>query len=178
MEPAEWAAVAAVTSAVVGAGSQVMGGLQSRSAGGANMQIAQDNANLDRAQAQSDAADMRVKNRKALGSIRANAGANGLLASEGSPLEGLLDSAATGELNVSRRIWQGDVQALRELQGGALSQQKADAAATGSFLGAGASLLTGASKAKGLFDFGGGGKATSTQIGGPDGFGGLNAPIQ
>lgn len=129
-------------------------------AAGANAAISQQNAQLAKERAAADAADIAVTNRKNLGSIRANAGANGLVVEDGSPLEAILDSAATGELNRQRRLWQGDVEArgfMVDAFGEELKGYQAQQKATAGIIGGAASLLSGGSKLAGLFTGGGGG---------------------
>lgn len=162
----ETAAIAVpMISSLASAGASVAGGLQSGAAGAANRQIAEyqaqrleQNAQMERDMAAADAADMRVENRKGLGSIRAQAGASGLVVEDGSPLEALMDSAAAGELNVQRRLWQGEVKARGLLTdanaarvGGILAQERGNSAQTAGFIQGGSSLLTAGSQAGKLF---------------------------
>lgn len=165
--------IAAVAS-IASAGMSVLSGGQAQQGGALNQQIANQNAQIARDKAQADAADIEVKNRKAMGSIRAGAGASGLLASDGSPLEATMSSAATGELNRQRRLWQGDLEARTDEIGGYSDSVAGNSAAMKAYGNAGSSLLTGISKVKDLLNPSApNGRVTSTQIGGPDGFGGL-----
>ena len=101
--------------AVVSGAMNIMGGLSqvgaANQAASVNSTLALQRARTAREIAAVDAEDIAVATRKSLGSTRANAGASGLLISDGSPLEALMDSAQTGELNRQRRLWAGEMEA-------------------------------------------------------------------
>lgn len=130
-----------------------------------NARIAHDNAEAAKARALVDAGEIAIATRKGLGTTRANAGANGLVIEDGSPLEALLDSAAIGELNRQRRLWQGDMEArdfemqgrgfMVDAYGEELRGYQAQQRTQGALIGGAASLLTGASKLAGMFSSGG-----------------------
>lgn len=147
----EVAAAAAVASALVATASFIRQGQNAGDAGGINAEIASKNAQIERDRANAEAHDIAIQNRKALGSIRAGAGASGLLVEDGSPLEAVLDSAATGELNVRRRIWQGELQGRAAEVDAYTAGLKGQNAAFSAYANAGSSLLTAGSKAAGLF---------------------------
>ncbi|WP_428668031.1 hypothetical protein [Reyranella sp.] len=153
---------AAAVGSVASAGLQIYGGLQQASAANqaasVNSTLALQRARTARDVAAADAADIAINTRKTLGSTRAAAGASGLLIEDGSPLEALMDNAATGELNRQRRLWAGEqeargfmVDAYGEQVRGWQGAQKGYAAAAGGAAG----LLTGGSKLYGLLNGGG-----------------------
>ena len=135
-------------------GMSIMGGMNSAaSTAAANMRkfiVALLAANLARAAGGADAEDIALQTRRTLGSIRANAGAGGVIVDEGSPLETTIAAAGAGELNRLRRLWQGEVSARNALLGG-VAAQRSDTSMS-SYAQAGSSLLTGVSKVRDLLD--------------------------
>lgn len=133
-------------------GMSVMSGLNSSASTSAanqtNMILAQQAANQARDEAKADAEDIALQTRRTLGSIRANAGASGVIVDEGSPLETNIAAAGAGELNRLRRLWKGDVAARNALLGGYAAQRQDTSMS--SYAQAGSSLLTGVSKVKDL----------------------------
>lgn len=146
MEPFSWTAAAAIVGSLASVGGMVMQGMRAGQAGQVNTAIFDRNAQIARDKAEADAQDIAIKNRQALGSIRASAGASGLLADEGSPLEALLTSAQQGEVNRRRRLWEGQIEADNAQLGGYASAVQTSNAQWSAYGQAGASLLTGASK--------------------------------
>lgn len=135
-------------------GMSIMGGMNSAASTAAanksNMIVAQQAANQARDEAAADAEDIALQTRRTLGSIRANAGAGGVIVDEGSPLETTIAAAGAGELNRLRRLWQGEVSARNALLGG-VAAQRSDTSMS-SYAQAGSSLLTGVSKVRDLLD--------------------------
>lgn len=166
MEPMEWAAIFAAVSAAVATASFVQSGQNASAAGDFNSRVANQNAQIARDQATKEANDIAIQNRKAMGAIRAGAGASGLLIEDGSPLEAVIDSAATGELNVRRRLWQGELQGRNAEIDAYTAQVKGQNAAFSAYGNAASSLLTAGSRTAGLFAKGGGGGETKFPIGG------------
>lgn len=146
------AAYAGLAAAAVSAGTAIMSATSARGAGQTNAAFGYQNAQTARDKAAADAQDIDVKTRKSLGSIRAGAGASGLLTDEGSPLEAILESSQNGELNRQRRLWRGEQEARADMIGAFGDQQRGDNAALAGYGTAGASLLTGASKLKDLLN--------------------------
>lgn len=133
-------------------GMSIMGGMNSAagtaSANQANAILAQQAAQQARDEAKADAEDIALQTRRTLGSIRANAGAGGVIVDEGSPLETVIASAGAGELNRLRRLWRGEVDARNALLGGVAAQRQDNSM---SYYGqAGSSLLNGVSKVRDL----------------------------
>lgn len=133
-------------------GMSIMGGINSSASTAAanktNMILAQQAAQQARDEAAADAEDIALQTRRTLGSIRANAGAGGVIVDEGSPLETTIASAGAGELNRLRRLWQGEVSARNALLGGYAAQRQDTSMS--SYERAGSSLLTGVSKVRDL----------------------------
>lgn len=161
---------ASAAASIASAGMSIIGGMQSGAATGAantaNMVIGQQNAQLARDQAAADAQDIALSNRKSIASLRATAGASGLLVEDGSPLEAIVASAGAGELNRQRRLWQGELDARNAELGGYAAQRTNNQMST--YAAAGSSLLTGVSKVNDLL--------SSTSSRPPSPFGGPNAP--
>lgn len=171
MSGGEILAGASAAGSLFSAGASVFGGMSASGQGAAARQIAEFNAHLAeedaavaRDRAASDAEDIRISTRKSLGALRADAGASGLVASEGSPLEAQVEAAGVGELNRLRRLWSGEMEARQHTieaigyrSRGAMAQYQGDQAAFGAYAGAGASLLTGASRLYNFFGSSGGG---------------------
>lgn len=159
----------AVTTAI-SAVSAISAGQQQSAAANYQAQLARRDAQLSRDMATSDVTDLRRSHARALGSIRANAAASGLLADDGVALEAVLASTAEGELEANRRKWQGDVQAQRSESEALAYEVRAREARSSGFFKAGASLLTGASRMYGMLGGGGGATVSSSRMD-PTGFG-------
>lgn len=161
---------ASAVASIASAGMSIIGGMNASAAtsssNAANMAVANENARLAKDMAEADAQDIALSTRKSLASVRANAGASGLLVEDGSPLEVAIDVAGTGELNRQRRLWQGNLDARNaQLQG--YQSQRADSS-MGYYERGGASLLTGVSKVRDLLDT----KTSTPAAGGVGGVGG------
>lgn len=149
----------AAAGSLASAGMSIIGGLQGNQSGAAstawanqmNMQMAQRSAAIARDRARSDASDIEASTRRTLASIRANAGASGLLVDEGSPLETVIASAGAGELNKQRRLWEGELEAQDAEIGGVAAQRTFTPSYTGIASG-GAQLLTGVSRVRDLLN--------------------------
>lgn len=148
-------AAASVASAAYG----IIGGMQANDQGAAgtdwanqmNRQSAQRQAAITRDRAQSDAKDIDVETRRALATVRANAGASGLLVDEGSPLETTIAVAGAGELSRQRRLWEGELDAQdAEISG--VASQRSFTPSYGGIAAGGAQLLNGVSRVRDLLD--------------------------
>lgn len=150
------------------AGMSIMGGMSAAAGGGAansaNSILAQQAAQQARDEAAADAEDIALSTRRTLGSIRANAGAGGVIVDEGSPLETTIASAGAGELNRLRRLWQGEVAARNALLGGFAAQRQDNS--MGYYGAAGSSLLNGVSRVRDLLSSRGGATTPSSPYGG------------
>lgn len=161
-------AVGSVAS-IAGGAFQIAGGLNQISAASTtssvNSTLDQQRATTARQMATADAADIQTTTRKTIGSVRAGAGAAGLVGNDGSPLEAILDNAQTGELNRQRRLWQGEMQARdfmvdaygEQMKGWQSAQRGYAAIASGA-----SSILNGVSGVSGMFGPGGGGGFTGS----------------
>lgn len=144
---AQIVAAAASTAAVAyGAYQQ---GQASSNAAKYQAQVSQRNAGIARQNAALQAKQQDRLNRLRLGTIRANAGAAGGVANEGSALDIIADSAIQGELKRQDIIRAGEIKASGFEAGASLSTFEAGQAATSGRIGAGAALLQGASSTAG-----------------------------
>lgn len=119
--------------------------------------LARRDAQLQREMAASDVGDLRRSHRRQIGTLRANAAASGLLVDDGASLEAQLASQSEAELEALRRKWSGDVSAQRHEGEAIMYEARAREARTSGYFRAGASLLTGASRAYGMLGGGMGG---------------------
>ena len=110
-----------------------------------NAEMAQQQAERERQIADRDAADHRRRNSRVLAASRARRAGSGVT-SQGSPL--LVDEATAAEIELGAQdiLVGGASRAFGFEQEAALSKSRAKSARTGSFLQAGSTLLTGASK--------------------------------
>lgn len=133
---------------LVGAGLSAIGtinaGNQEAAADQTNAEIARQNAQIATADANSQAAIDKQQTEKQLGVIASQAGASGIVAGVGSPLDVMADQAATGELARQLDLYRGVVQASGNLTQANLLQQQATAAQEGALYRAGGTILTGA----------------------------------
>lgn len=116
-----------------------------------NAQVAERNAGVARGQAASQADQLAIEHRRALGTARAAFGANGLDMS-GSALDVIQDAATTGALDENRALYKGDVEAIGDIDQATSYKNKAkydleagQTAATSAYVGIGSSLLKGLS---------------------------------
>jgi hypothetical protein len=137
-----------------------------------NAQVEGQKADLARERATADAAEIERQNRFAIGSLRANAGASGTVAGAGSNLEAELYDAQQGELNVLKRKWQGEVEAIDaqnqvnvDVSEGKYAAYQGDQARTSGIFKAASTLLTGVTGIKSLLPTG-----TTGSRGNPDAF--------
>lgn len=145
--------VVLIVSTIVAAGVSAYGAYaQGQSASKASKyqsQVAQRNAAIARQNAALQAKQQDRLNRLRLGTIRANAGAAGGVANEGSVLDIVADSAMQGELQRQDIIRAGEIKASGQEAGGALDLFEGRSAAQAGNLRAGAALLAGASSTAG-----------------------------
>lgn len=127
---------------------QVVGTLQSarasENAANYNAAVARNNAASARDQADADARRQRILGEKALGGIRAAAGASGITM-EGSPLDVLGESAANAELDVLSIKYKGELRAMGHESDATLDAAKASNTRTTGYLAAAGTLLEGGS---------------------------------
>lgn len=100
---------------IASAAMQVAGSFQqaqaAKAAGRYNAEVAYRNAAIARASAASDQGDMGRQQARVLGAIRAGYGASGVTM-EGSPMDVFQSSAAESELDILRRGYQGELEAM------------------------------------------------------------------
>lgn len=110
-----------------------------------NAQVSEQNAQIVRQQAAEEESRARREGRRLLGRQRAAIGASGIQV-EGSPLDVLADTAAELELDALTVRHRGLLEALGLTQQASLDRARARSARTAGFIGAGASLLSGAAE--------------------------------
>lgn len=110
-----------------------------------NAQIAEQNAALARQQGAENADRTRREGRRRAGAIRAAFGASGV-SLEGSPIDVLTDQAVENELDALTAENQGLLQSTAFQNTASLDRANARNSRTGAIIGAGASLLSGASQ--------------------------------
>lgn len=140
--------VASALATVVGAGVSAIGainaGNEQAAADRTNAAIQRQNATIQTAQAQSQSEIDKRQTEEQLGTIAAQAGASGIVAGVGSPLDVMSDQAATGELTRQLDLYRGTVAASGNLTQANLFGQQASAAQQGALYQAGGTILTGA----------------------------------
>jgi hypothetical protein len=142
---AEAALAVSLASTAVSAASSIAQGNAAKSAANYNAAVARQNADIARANAAADAAKQERQGRLLAGRQRAAIGASGITA-EGSPLEVMADSALESELDALTTRYRGELQARSYGQDATLQGMRGDAAQQAGYIGAGTSLLLGASK--------------------------------
>lgn len=150
MTGVEIAAAAAVAASAVAAYSSVQAGQAQNKMAKYNAQVAEQQAKAQRDAAayQADRArEQAAKNRSAQ---RVAAAASGVTP-EGSPLELLGDTAAMDEMNALVIKYNGEVGASQSESRATLDRMQGRQAVTSSYLSAGSSLLSGASKASQIY---------------------------
>jgi homoserine kinase len=150
--------VAGLAGSIVSAGSSILGGMQENNsakaqANAADMEAEQmaQNAGQQRAEAQQEAIAKRREARLAQSRNQAVAAASGGGADDPGVLDINSDIAGEGEFNALTALYQGEARA-RGMEGDSAAKKyeakslrrAGSAARTGSFIGAGASLLSGA----------------------------------
>lgn len=138
---------------IVGGAIQAVGALQSANATARaaeyNAQVADRNRLIILQQADAEASDKILENKRRMSSIRAQYGAAGIDLA-GSPLEVLQDSAIEGALDVSRTRYKGELRAIEQTDNAQLSRMEASNARTAGTISAVGSLFGGFSKGYGL----------------------------
>jgi hypothetical protein len=137
-------ALAALSAGVSAAGAIAQGNA-AKSAANYNAAVARQNADIARANSAADADKQERQGRLLAGRQRAAVGASGITP-EGSPLEVMADSALESELDALTTRYRGELQARSYGQDATLQGMRGDAAQTAGYVGAGADLLSGASK--------------------------------
>lgn len=133
--------------AVVGAVSAIQQGRAQQAAANYNAQISMQNAEIARADAEMQAAQVQRENVLRLGAIRAAQGASGGAAGEGSVLDVLGDVAAQGELERQFTIYQGEQRARGFVNTAQLDRYSGQQARSAGFMRAGTELLSGGARA-------------------------------
>lgn len=138
--------------AVVGAVSAIQQGKAAKSAANFNAAIADQNAQISRADAAAQAQQIDRENYMRLGAIRAAQGKSGGAAGEGSVLDVLGDAAAQGELDKQYAIYQGEQRARGYTNTASLDRYSGRNAQTAGYMKAGTELLGGGAKAYSSYD--------------------------
>jgi hypothetical protein len=138
-------ALIAVSAAVSAAGAIAQGNA-AKSAANFNATVARQNAMIGSANAAADADRQREQAERLGGRQRAATGASGITP-EGSPLDVMADSALSAELDALTTQYRGELQARSYGQEATLQKMRGNAAQQAGYIGAGAALLSGASKA-------------------------------
>ncbi len=138
----EFAAIASLAGAAVGAVSSVAAGQAQANAAAFNAEVAQQQAERERQIAEREAADFRRQQSRVLAASRARRAGAGVTF-QGSPLLVNESTAAEIELSVQNILVGGETRASRLRQQAALERANASSARTGGILGAGSTLLTG-----------------------------------
>lgn len=133
--------------AVVGALSAIQQGRAAQAAANYNATINAQNAEISRADAAMEATQVQRENALRLGAIRANQGASGGAAGEGSVLDVLGDVAAQGELERQFVLYQGEQRARGFTNTAQLDRYSGRQARSASYMRAGTELLSGGAKA-------------------------------
>ena len=141
---AEVAIFAALASTAVGVYSSMAQADAQEDAARYNAAVAENDANAAAQQSQYEAQRIRDRNRRILASQRANQAKSGL-ALTGSFSDVQLDSAIQGEMDALAAIYTGQINAGSAEARAQLSRMEGRAAKRAGYLGAGGSLLTGAS---------------------------------
>lgn len=133
--------------AVIGAVSAIQQGRAQQAAANYNAQISMQNAEISRADAEMQAAQVQRENVLRLGAIRAAQGASGGAAGEGSVLDVLGDVAAQGELERQFVLYQGEQRARGFTNTAQLDRYSGQQARSAGYLRAGTELLSGGARA-------------------------------
>lgn len=134
-----------VAGSVMSAIGAIQQGQAAKSAAEYNATIAMQNAEIARSNARAKAQQQERETYLRLGSIRANQGASGGTANEGSVLDVIGDVAAQSELEKQQIIYQGELQARGFQNEATLETFAGDTKQTAGYWKAGSELLSGAS---------------------------------
>ncbi len=130
---------------LVAAGGSVYSGIQQQKAAEASADTAEEAAAATREKAAYDEKMHREKMQKILSSQQAAYGTSGVT-TEGSPLLVMEDTARQGELDALAIRYGGDVEAAQKRSAANLYRMQGNTAMTSGIIGAGSSLLSGATK--------------------------------
>lgn len=139
-----WASLAGAAVAAYGAYQQ---GQAAKKSANYNAQVAQQNALIARQQARLRAQQQDRNNRLRMGTIRANAGASGGVANEGSVLDIISDNAIQNELAKQEILHSGEIKAAGFTNTATLDRFQGRAAERAGNLKAGSAIIGGASSA-------------------------------
>ena len=143
--------VATGVSTAMGALSAIQQGNAAKAAANYNATINAQNAEISRADAAMEATQVQRENALRLGAIRANQGASGGAAGEGSVLDVLGDVAAQNELERQFVIYQGEQRARGFTNTAQLDRYSGKQAQKAGYMRAGTELLSGGAKAYGSY---------------------------
>lgn len=142
-----------VLGSVVGAMGAIAQGNAAAAAANYNAEIAERNAQAARISAASEAAAVKRKTDRQLGTARAAIGASGITV-EGTPLDVLAETAALGETDRQMVLWKGENQAVGYESEAELNRMQASSARTTGYFSAASSLLTGISRSSSGYGYG------------------------
>jgi hypothetical protein len=157
------AAGAAVASTAVSAVGAIQQGKAAQASAKFNADMMSRNAQIARQQAAAEEEKHRRLTYMRQGAARAAYGASGV-SIEGSPLDILEQSAAQEELDALNIRYRGEIGAQSSEGQAALSSMSGDAAMQAGYIGAGSSILLGASKAGGIYARSGSSSTTQKYI--------------
>jgi hypothetical protein len=143
----ETATILGIGALVTSAAGATYAGIQQSNAADYSASVSEQAARAAKDKAQYDENKHREMVRQIISSQNALYGKSGVDMT-GSPLLTLEDTAGQGELDALAIRHGGDVEAARQRSAAALAEMKGDSAFTSGLIGAGSSLLTGASKVK------------------------------
>jgi hypothetical protein len=136
-----------IAGAVISAIGAIQQGQAAKASSDFNATVSQQNAQIARQNAADQAAQADRESYLRLGAIRAAAGASGGASGEGSVLDVLADSASQSELEKQNIIYRGELQARGYTNTAMLDTYSGNQAKSGSYLKAGAELLSGGANA-------------------------------
>ena len=143
--------IAMVLATAVSAYSSYESGQQQKKASEYNASVAEWQAGEARKAAELKASDYQKEAALRLSRMRASYGASGVETTEGTPLLVLMESAKEAETDRQRILYGGEVSSWGLLSQATLDRYAGKGAARAGTLGAGASLLSGASSAASIY---------------------------
>ncbi len=147
-----WVAIIiAVAAAMASAYASYSSGQQQKKAANFNSQVAAGNARQAQQAAAAKAEQYRIAGERRMASMRQQYAKAGVEATEGTPLTVLMDSAQELAKDEVRIRYGGEAQSWAFMSESELQKSKGASAYTGGMIGAGASLLGGASRATSMY---------------------------
>lgn len=138
-------AVAAIGTATTTIGS-ISSGMAQQQAANYNAEVDRNNAIQAQQASDQQAVVSQQQTQGKLAEQKVMFAASGVDVGTGTPLDVMSDEASKGKLDALTLRYGGLVQGLRDTSAGTLAESQGSAAATAGYLGAGATLLTGAGK--------------------------------